>query len=128
IDLAAFRGRVVLLDFGSTANGPWRAELPGLRKLYDAYHGRGFEILTVTEDAEKAPFAALLKERSIPWPCLHDSPPAGQPSLAAYYAIGQLPAGILLDRAGRVVSLQARGEELRRLLERELGPVNVGQP
>ena len=43
--------------------------------------------------------------------------------LAMYYGVTGIPTAILVDAEGKVVSMQARGPELNRLLEDLLGPV-----
>jgi hypothetical protein len=44
--------------------------------------------------------------------------------MATYYGIMSIPNVILVDKEGKVVSLHARGEELGRLLEQQLGKVD----
>ena len=46
-----------------------------------------------------------------------------QHPMAARYGISAIPTVILVDQQGKVVSLEARGAELGRLLEELLGPV-----
>ena len=41
--------------------------------------------------------------------------------MAEYYGISSIPAAILVDQAGNVVSMRARGAELSKLLENLLG-------
>ncbi len=48
--------------------------------------------------------------------------------LAQYYGIMAIPRAILIDKNGKVVSLQARGEELWDLLAKEIGPAVLEKP
>ena len=41
--------------------------------------------------------------------------------MAEYFGINAIPAAILVDKDGKVVSLRARGPELTKLLEQLLG-------
>ncbi len=45
--------------------------------------------------------------------------------IARYYGISGIPAVILINQEGKVVSLSARGPELPALLEKLLGPVEL---
>jgi hypothetical protein len=45
--------------------------------------------------------------------------------IATHYGISGIPTAILVDKEGKVISLRARGPELERLLEEQLGAVTV---
>lgn len=122
IDLAKLKGKVVLVDFWATWCGPCVAEIPNMKKMYEAYNGRGFEILGVSVDNGKDAPTKFIAERKLPWPCIHDDR-AGGKSLSDHYGVMAIPLPILVDREGKVVSMNARGPELERLLEKHIGPM-----
>jgi len=119
IDLKDFRGKVVLVDFWATWCGPCIAEMPNVKKLHKQYRDKGFEVLAVSVDANKAALEKFLAKENLPWVSIHDV--AGEGSLSDYYGVMFIPLPILVDREGRVVSMTARGLELERLLEKYLG-------
>lgn len=64
----------------------------------------------------------FLAEEQITWTNLFDPNSAGWDNpLAARYGIKAIPTCLLVDRAGKVVSADARGAELERLLAELLG-------
>ncbi len=121
IDLAKMKGKVVLVDFWATWRGPCIGEIPAMKKMYETYHDRGFEILAVSVDQGKDAPTKFMEERKLPWPCIHDDRTSGK-SLSDYYGVVAIPLPILVARDGKVVSLNARGPELERLLEQHIGP------
>lgn len=118
IDLEAMRGKVVLIDFWATWCAPCIAEFPKLKALYDRHHGKGFEVICISLDQDKARLERFLAARDLPWPQCYDGK-GWQTDLAARYAINSVPTVWLIDKAGRLVLMTAREnleEEVERLL------------
>ncbi|MEJ1972739.1 MAG: TlpA disulfide reductase family protein [Lacunisphaera sp.] len=121
VDVARLRGKVVLVDFWATWCGPCIAELPNIKAVYEKYHDRGFEVVSVSLDgaADKAKLVDFLAEQKIPWP-QHFDGRGWKNEFAAKYAINAVPAMFLLDPDGRIVSTNARGEALEREVKKLL--------
>lgn len=138
VDLRSLRGKVVLIDFWATWCGPCIAELPNIKKVYTDYHARGFEIVGIAlENARLAPTdtaeQAAIKhaqakqvltdftaKHELTWPHYYDGK-FWKNDLAVRYGIQSIPAMFLLDREGRLVSTDARGEKLEAEVKRLLG-------
>jgi thiol-disulfide isomerase/thioredoxin len=100
IDLAALRGRVVLVQFWASWCEPCAAELPALARLRDRHRRRPLEIVTVNF-REGAPRAeAFLRERAVDLPVLLDP----DEEIARGWGVGGLPMSFLVDSDGRVRS------------------------
>ena len=130
IDWAAFKGKVVLVDFWATWCGPCIRELPNMQKNYEKYHDKGFEIVAVSLDTDKKKVEKFFKDRKLPWKTLYNDDAKSNGynhPLAVHYGINAIPTMFLVDQKGNVVSLQARGPELAKKLEELLGKVEAAE-
>ncbi len=125
-DLAAEKGRVVLVQYWATWCGPCLVEMTNVLKNYELYHDRGFDVVGISVDEDKAALEEFLEKRKLPWPILLDS--EAEQSNAERYGVMGIPQLILVDQQGKVVSLEARGPKLVEELEKLLGPAEKEDP
>jgi thiol-disulfide isomerase/thioredoxin len=118
-DLAELRGKVVLIDFWATWCGPCVAGLPELIELRKEHGDKGFEIVGISFDNDKAALENFVAERKMPWAQFFDGN-GWENTYGLQYGISAIPAMWLIDREGKVVDLNARtklGEKIERLLD-----------
>lgn len=136
VDLAQLRGKVVLIEFWATWCGPCMAEMPNVKRVYQAYHDRGLEIVGVSCDVAPENATGAMKraartgaqvwefclKNGMPWMQYYDGRKHGEGgnALATRFAVTAIPASFLLDQAGRVVALNLKGEELEAEVKRLL--------
>lgn len=118
VDVSKLQGKVVLIDFWATWCGPCVAELPNVLKAYKELHPKGFEIVGISLDSDKAELEGFVKERGMEWPQYFDGK-GWQNQISSKYGIQSIPTMWLLNKKGMVVSTAARGgleEQVAKLL------------
>jgi peroxiredoxin len=115
VDLAKLKGKVVLVDFWATACEPCVREMPNVMKAFEAYHAKGFEIIGISLDTEKAKLESFVKEKGLSWPQAFDGK-GWEGEIAQKYHITTIPAMFLLGKDGKVVAKALRGRALARKL------------
>ncbi|MBK1855934.1 TlpA family protein disulfide reductase [Verrucomicrobiaceae bacterium 5K15] len=115
IDLAAMKGKVVLIDFWATWCGPCIAELPHVMKTYEKYHEQGFEVIGISLDkkSDRAKLEAFIEKRKMPWPQHFEEEQSGN-RFAIEYGITSIPATFLIGKDGTIVATNLRGEALEK--------------
>ena len=66
ISLQQYRGKVVLLDFWAVWCGPCIGEMPNVKKVYDAYKDKGFDVIGVSFDNDEAELRQYLESMQYP--------------------------------------------------------------
>ncbi len=107
VDLAALKGKVVLIDFWATWCGPCVAGLPDLLSTWRKYHDQGFEIIGISLDSDKAALERMTKERGMAWPQYFDGK-QWQNDLARRFGIRAVPTLWLVGKDGKIASTNAR--------------------
>ena len=109
---ADYRGKVLLIDFWASWCGPCRRENPNVVAMYNEFKDSGFEILGVSLDRSEDAWRKAVAQDGLTWP--HVSDLQGWSNAAAQqYGVRSIPATVLLDREGRIVARNLRGEDLR---------------
>ncbi|WP_249219679.1 peroxiredoxin [Chitinophaga sp. HK235] len=120
IQLTDYRGKYVLLDFWASWCGPCRAENPNVLDNYEKYHKKGLEILAVSLDDKKAAWLKAIKDDGLTWEHVSDLK-GWKNEVAKEYNIRAVPSNFLLDKDGKILAVNLRGEELTQKLEEIFG-------
>ncbi len=99
VDLAAFKGRVVLLTFWATWCEPCQVEMPRFIDWQTRYGPQGLQIIGVSMDDDEAPVLALIAQRGVNYPVI-----MGDAKLARRFGgILGLPVTFVINRKGKIV-------------------------
>lgn len=119
--LSDLRGQVVLLDFWASWCGPCRKENPNVVKNYQKYNGAGFTVMSVSLDSNKDKWLAAIEADGLSWPN-HVSDLGGWNSkVAQLYGVHSIPFTILIDKEGKVIATNLRGQALEEKLREIFG-------
>jgi len=111
ITLSSFKGKYVLIDFWAAWCGPCRREMPNMLRLYNDFKDKNFIILGVSLDKTRANWVGAIKSDKLPWPQVSDLK-FWQSEVAGLYNVKAIPYTVLLDKEGKIVAKNLRGEEL----------------
>ena len=113
VKLSDFKGKYVLIDFWASWCGPCRAENPNVVKVYNQYKDRGFTILGISLDNEKAREAWLkaITKDQLTWTQVSDLK-GWYNEVAALYSVKAIPQNFLIDPSGKIIAKNLRGGEL----------------
>jgi outer membrane lipoprotein-sorting protein/peroxiredoxin len=113
VSLAAYKGKVLLIDFWATWCGPCVGELPNVIKAYNKYHAQGFDIVGVSLDnaPDKAKLRKFIKDQKMPWRQIFDGK-GWESANAKAWGVQAIPFTVLLGKDGKIAAVGARGPAL----------------
>lgn len=100
LDLAAYKGRVVVVDFWASWCTPCRRSIPWLNQMRAKYGDRGLVVIGVNVDKEGEDAARFLREVPIDFDVVYD--PEG--ALAARFGVEGMPSTYVYSRDGDLVA------------------------
>jgi thiol-disulfide isomerase/thioredoxin len=115
LDLAAFRGKVVLLNFWATWCAPCQLEMPRFIEWQSEYGPRGFEVIGISMDDDPELARKLCAKLGVNYPVAMGDARIGR----LYGGILGLPASFLIDANGKIRAVY-RGETDPKTIETEI--------
>ncbi|WP_316837345.1 TlpA disulfide reductase family protein [Pedobacter nutrimenti] len=113
-----FKGKYLIIDFWASWCGPCRQEIPHLKEVYEKYKDKGLEILSVSVDAKPADWKKAMAEEKMSWPQINAV--ESKPVMASYLFSG-IPYLVVVDKDGKIVEKNVRGESLDKSMKKIFG-------
>lgn len=103
LDLAAYRGNVVVIHYWSTGCDPCKEDMARLRDLQAKYAKQKFAVLGINLDSQAKAAQDYLRTARFPWAHLHE-PGGPEGRLATEMGVFTLPMMLLVDKDGKLVN------------------------
>lgn len=119
LDLADYRGKVVIVDFWASWCAPCRQSFPWLNAMYDEYTDDGLVIIGVNTDIDAAEARQFLDEIPAKFEIVYD--PEGE--LARDFGVVAMPSSYVFGRGGELDTrhlgfLRSRRDEYEAVIRR----------
>ncbi|HEY7903301.1 MAG TPA: TlpA disulfide reductase family protein [Casimicrobiaceae bacterium] len=110
VSLAAFKGRVVYVDFWASWCGPCRKSFPWMNAMQQKYGAQGFTVIAVNVDKRRGDAERFLAQVPARFTTVFDA--SGATPTA--YDVKAMPSSVLIDAAGNVTLVEEGFRDERR--------------
>jgi peroxiredoxin len=111
VNISAYRGKYVLIDFWASWCRPCRQENPNVVAAFDKFKNKNFTIVGISLDQNKKAWVDAIKMDGLNWSQLSDLK-GWSNQVAAIFKITSIPQNLLLDPEGRIIAKNLRGGAL----------------
>ncbi|MBD1366594.1 AhpC/TSA family protein [Mucilaginibacter sp. ZT4R22] len=107
--LSSMRGKYVMIDFWASWCHPCREAIPHWKAVYQKYHDKGFDIISVSDDSKWKDWKKAMDDEKMPWVQVCDEfPVKGMPArVGSLYMTHTIPHYVLLDKEGKILVYSA---------------------
>jgi peroxiredoxin len=111
------KNKYVLVELWASWCAPCRAEIPHMKRAYETFHKKGFEIVSFSLDEKRKAWEKASNAENIPW--INTSDLKGYESpVAKMFATPAVPANWLVEAStGKIIAIHVRGKALDHKLE-----------
>lgn len=113
LSLKEAMGEYTIIDFWASWCKPCRKENPNVVKVYNKYHDKGLNIISVSLDKEsqKSRWLQAIEKDQLTWSHVSNLKGWKDP-IAIQYNVRGIPATFLLDKDGNIIAKDLRGPAL----------------
>lgn len=113
ISLNDILGKYTIIDFWASWCKPCRRENPNVVRVYNEYHDKGLNIISVSLDkaGQEKRWAKAIQDDKMDWHHVSNLKGWADP-IAKTYNVRSIPATFLLDENGKIIAKNLRGKAL----------------
>ncbi|WP_106244933.1 TlpA family protein disulfide reductase [Allonocardiopsis opalescens] len=104
LDLADYRGQVVVVNFWASWCPPCRAETPALEEVYTENRDRGLAFVGIDFKDTRTAAQAFVRNYGVSYPSLYDQPGLIAQSFHGTVPPAAIPSTLVIDREGRIAA------------------------
>ncbi|MFK5981637.1 MAG: TlpA disulfide reductase family protein [Flavobacteriaceae bacterium] len=106
-------GKYTIIDFWASWCKPCRRENPNVVRVYNEYHDKGLNIISVSLDkaGQKERWIKAIEDDKMNWHHVSNLQGWNEP-IAKMYSVRSIPATFLLDEKGNIIAKNLRGNAL----------------
>ncbi len=105
-------GKATLIDFWASWCLPCRQENPNVVALYNEFHSKGLNIISVSLDEDAGKWKEAIAQDKLTWTQVSNLKQMNDP-IALQYGVNQIPTTFLLDATGKVVAINLIDDDLK---------------
>lgn len=117
--LSSTRGKYIMIDFWASWCHPCREAIPHWKEVYQKYKDKGFDIVSVSDDAKWSDWKRAMDMEKMPWMQVCDEfPVKNMPAkVGSLYMTHYIPFYVLLDKEGKILVYSGKEADIDRKLK-----------
>ena len=100
---SSLKGQPYVIIFSATWCGPCQLQLPGLKKLYDKYKGKGLKVIYFNDDDDRIRWQNHVSKNKLTWINVSENLSPSISKIPKSFGIYSIPACFVVDKKGVII-------------------------